>query len=152
MDVIIQPAVRRHRFVCRLCKLLNKCTFTLSDRCSYRTMNLLWVRQGCLKVEEGLEHFKRSLLSRMMQNRLCGNGQRALGIKSKCECALNGLILPEQVLKVCTDSNFKCTRWTQSGTFDRRLVFKIFFFPFSHNKSITTGRPSTFFFGLDFFM
>lgn len=32
--------------------------------------------EACLlKVEEGLEHFKRSLLSGMMQNRLCGNGQ-----------------------------------------------------------------------------
>lgn len=122
-----------------------KCAFTLSGHCSYGTMTLLWVRQGCLKVEEGLEHFKHSLLSRMMQNRLCGNGQRALGIKSKCDCALNGLILLEQVLKVCTDSNFKCTKCTQSGIFDRHLVSKVFF-PFSHNKSITTGRCSTFFF------
>lgn len=121
----------RHRFVCQLCKLVTKCAFSPSGRCSYGTMTLLWVRQGYLKVEEGLEHFKRSLLSGMMQNRLCGNGQRAPGIKSKYDCALNGLILPERVSKVCMDSNLENAKSGHKvGNLTNVCCLKYFFFLF----------------------
>lgn len=32
--------------------------------CDCDSVNLLWLRKGCLKVEEGLEHFKAMLISK----------------------------------------------------------------------------------------
>lgn len=69
--------------------------------CDCDSVTLLWLRKGCLKVEEGLEHFKAMLISKPAdaKSALCkwtaGTPKIQARSRGRFDCTLNTLILLE---------------------------------------------------------